>query len=78
MTKLAAVFDLDGTLLDTIDDLAYAVNTALTENGFPTHPREAYFYFVGNGARTLVQRALPQNVDKAVFETVYARYSGAL
>lgn len=51
MTKLAAVFDLDGTLLDTIDDLAYAVNTALTENGFPTHPREAYFYFVGNGAR---------------------------
>ena len=37
MTKLAAVFDLDGTLLDTIDDLAYAVNTALTENGFPTH-----------------------------------------
>lgn len=75
MTKLAAVFDLDGTLLDTIDDLAYAVNTALTENGFPTHPREAYFYFVGNGARTLVQRALPQDVEKTVFETVYARYS---
>lgn len=75
MTKLAAVFDLDGTLLDTIDDLAYAVNTALTENRFPTHPREAYFYFVGNGARTLVQRALPQDVEKTVFETVYARYS---
>ena len=75
MTKLAEVFDLDGTLLDTIDDLAYAVNTALTENGFPTHPREAYFYFVGNGARTLVQRALPQDVEKTVFETVYARYS---
>lgn len=75
MTKLAAVFDLDGTLLDTIDDLAYAVNTALSENGFPTHPREAYFYFVGNGARTLVQRALPQDVEKTVFETIYARYS---
>lgn len=75
MTKLAAVFDLDGTLLDTIDDLAYAVNTALTENGFPTHARENYYYFVGNGARTLVQRALPQDVDQAVFEAVYARYS---
>lgn len=75
MKKIAAVFDLDGTLLDTIDDLAYAVNTALTENGFPTHPREAYYYFVGNGARTLVQRALPKDVEKTVFETVYARYS---
>ena len=75
MTKLAAVFDLDGTLLDTIDDLAYAVNTALQEHGFPTHPREAYFYFVGNGARTLVQRALPEDVKPEVFEAVYARYS---
>ncbi len=75
MKKIAAVFDLDGTLLDTIDDLAYAVNTALTENGFPTHPREAYYYFVGNGARTLVQRALPKDVEKTVFEAVYARYS---
>ena len=75
MTKLAAVFDLDGTLLDTIDDLAYAVNTALQEHGFPTHPREAYFYFVGNGARTLVERAVPENVESAVFEAVYARYS---
>ncbi len=75
MTKLAAVFDLDGTLLDTIDDLAYAVNTALTENGFPNHARENYYYFVGNGARTLVQRALPKDVDQAVFEAVYARYS---
>ncbi len=70
-----AIFDLDGTLLDTVDDLGYAVNTALEEFGYPTHPRSAYLYFVGNGARNLVRRALPENAEKSAFEAVYARYS---
>lgn len=75
METRTAVFDLDGTLLDTIDDLAYAVNTALEEYGYPTHAREKYFYFVGNGARNLIRRALPQDVETSVYEAVYSRYS---
>lgn len=59
MTKLI-IFDLDGTLLNTINDLATATNYALTENGFPTHPVEAYNFFVGNGIHKLMERALPQ------------------
>ena len=58
-TKLI-IFDLDGTLLDTIDDLAAATNHALKLNGFPTHERAAYRYFVGNGITKLVERALPE------------------
>ena len=53
------VFDLDGTLLDSIDDIAFSMNHVLEENGFPTHPRDAYYYFVGDGARLLMERALP-------------------
>lgn len=58
-TKLI-IFDLDGTLLDTIDDLAAATNHALKLNGFPIHERAAYRYFVGNGITKLVERALPE------------------
>lgn len=54
------VFDLDGTLLDTLDDIVSAGNVALTACGYPPHQREAYRYFVGNGADTLMARALPE------------------
>ena len=54
------IFDLDGTLLDTIADLAHSTNHALTEANFPTHPVEAYKYFVGNGINKLFERALPE------------------
>lgn len=54
----AVLFDLDGTLADTLPDLASATNEALRENGFPTCPPEAYPHMVGNGARLLVERAL--------------------
>lgn len=55
----AVLFDLDGTLLDTIADIAGAVNRALEKNGFPGHPVETCRAFVGDGARTLISRALP-------------------
>ena len=56
----AVIFDLDGTLLDTLEDLADAMNRTLEENGFSITPRgRAYRYFVGNGAAKLVSRALP-------------------
>lgn len=59
MIKLA-VFDLDGTLCDTIEDLAASVNFALSSLGFNTHPTELYKYMVGSGMKNLVFRALPE------------------
>lgn len=59
MTKLV-IFDLDGTLLDTIEDLANSVNYALTQHNFPTHSIEAYRFFIGNGVNKLLERALPE------------------
>ena len=54
------IFDLDGTLLNSIDDLGYACNYALAQTGFPTHPIEAYPAMVGNGISNLIRRALPE------------------
>jgi phosphoglycolate phosphatase len=59
MPYRAILFDLDGTLLNTLDDLADAGNFALTQMGFPVHPTVAYKYFIGDGVETLVRRALP-------------------
>ena len=55
------IFDLDGTLLNTIDDLGYACNYALEQTGYPTHPIEAYPQKVGNGINNLIRRALPES-----------------
>ena len=52
------LFDLDGTLLDTLDDLSEAVNHAMRLRGFPLHTRSEYMMMVGNGVRNLVKRAL--------------------
>ena len=57
----AVIFDLDGTLLDTLDDIADSVNRVLRAQGFPTHKREAFRFFVGDGSLTLIKRALPEN-----------------
>jgi phosphoglycolate phosphatase len=53
------VFDLDGTLLDTLEDISAAVNRVLAARGFATHNREAYRWFVGDGSAVLIERALP-------------------
>ncbi len=57
--KSLVIFDLDGTLLNTIQDLGMATNHALESEGFPTHPLEAYPMMVGNGVSRLIERALP-------------------
>ena len=57
---MVIIFDLDGTLLNTIDDLGYACNHALEQTGYPTHPIEAYPAKVGNGINNLIRRALPE------------------
>lgn len=59
------IFDLDGTLLDTLQDLADAANKTLEYFGFPTHPKDAYRYFVGEGLRTLAQRVLPESARES-------------
>lgn len=58
---MTIIFDLDGTLLNTIDDLGYACNHALERTGYPTFPIEAYPAKVGNGINNLIRRALPED-----------------
>lgn len=58
--KKLVIFDLDGTLLNTIADLAAATNYALQFYGYPTHDTDAYRFFVGNGINKLFERALPE------------------
>jgi phosphoglycolate phosphatase len=73
MTKLV-IFDLDGTLLDTIEDLANSVNYALEQYNFPTHPVEAYRFFIGNGVNKLLERALPEDKRNADFVSMLKVY----
>ncbi len=56
------IFDLDGTLLDTLSDLAGACNLALKKYGFPTHPVDDYRYFIGQGVRELARKMLPKDL----------------
>ena len=66
----AAVFDLDGTLLDTVRDLGAAANVTLARFGFPQHPLEAYQGFIGNGLLMLYRRAAPAGTDEATVEAL--------
>lgn len=67
--KRLVIFDLDGTLLNTIEDLGHAANYALEHNGFATHTMASYPFLVGNGVRRLIERTLPEeNRDAATVE----------
>ena len=68
------IFDLDGTLLDTLADLHAATNAALAHFGYPPHTRDAVRRFVGNGAGLLIARAVPAGTDKATAEAVLAAF----
>ena len=61
MNYKLVLFDLDGTLLDTLDDLSEAVNHAMLSRGLPGHSREEYMSMVGHGVRNLVKQALPSD-----------------
>lgn len=65
------IFDLDGTLLNSLEDLADSANHVLALNGYPVHPVDDYRYFVGDGVRKLIERILPENCrTESVIETV--------
>lgn len=71
------IFDLDGTLLDSIEGLATAMNKVLKKHDYPTHDPEAYKHFVGNGIRMLVERAMPEGKQEeadALFQEMMAIY----
>lgn len=70
----AVIFDLDGTILNTLDDLADSSNHVLARQGFPTHPTERYKTFVGNGIPKLIQRILPADASDEVFEHTLAEF----
>ena len=59
----AVIFDLDGTLLNTLEDIGNAVNRILSKRGYPTHPMDSYRDFVGDGSEILVKRALPESAS---------------
>ncbi|MDR3629385.1 MAG: HAD family hydrolase [Desulfocapsaceae bacterium] len=60
MLYKAIIFDLDGTLLNSLNDLADSANAALKALSLSPHPRKSYQYFVGDGVRTLIERIMPQ------------------
>lgn len=69
------LFDLDGTLLDTLDDLMDGVNYALSQFGYPQRTRTEIRHFVGNGAANLIQRSVPNGADwEPVFQTFQPYY----
>lgn len=68
------IFDLDGTLLDTLQDLANSVNYALRQYGLPEHSLDDVRRFVGNGVRLLMERAVPDGAQHPQFETVFATF----
>lgn len=69
--KKLAIFDLDGTLLNTIHDLGQAANHTLSLHGFPTHHISSYPHFVGNGISKLIERVLPaENRDEETISTL--------
>jgi len=68
------IFDLDGTLLDTLTDLAASANYALRTHGMPEHSIDDVRRFVGNGVRKLMERAIPNGEDNPDFEAAFATF----
>lgn len=75
MKYKALIFDLDGTLLDTLDDLTLSVNYALGQYGLPLRTRQEVQSFVGNGVRVLVSLAVPQGPDHPQFESIFKTFT---
>lgn len=68
------IFDLDGTLLDTLSDLANSVNEVLAGYGYPTHTKDAYRLKIGRGFRNLIEQSMPENTDSATIDAGLQRF----
>ena len=74
MTYKTYIFDLDGTLLDTLGDLAASVNYALRTHEMPEHSLDDVRRFVGNGVRLLMERAVPDGAKNPLFDEAFATF----
>ena len=70
----AVIFDLDGTLLDTLDDLTDSVNAALEKYDLPTHSKEAVRTFIGSGSEMLIRRAVAPSSDEKLIDKVHTAF----
>ena len=70
----AVIFDLDGTLLDTLADLAASLNAVLTRHGYGPQPLHAVRRYLGNGAERLCRLALPKSVKEEEFQTIFNEF----
>lgn len=70
-----AIFDLDGTILNTLDDLADSLNFALKNSGFPERSIDEVRYFVGNGIRKLIERGVPTGTDTDAIDKVHSDFT---
>lgn len=67
----AFIFDLDGTLLNSLDDMVFITNKALEQAGYPQRTREDILSYIGNGGMHLVQQAVPKGTDVATVERIF-------
>lgn len=77
MKRVGVIFDMDGTLLNTLEDLTDAVNVALEQNGHPRRTLEEMRMFVGNGAANMIQRAAPEGADQKPIMDAFLKWYGA-
>ncbi len=77
MPYQTAIFDLDGTLLDTLEDLYLATNAALERHSLPSRTRDEVKMFVGNGVEMLIRRAVPTGTDESVIQGVLTDFKTA-
>lgn len=68
------IFDLDGTILNTLDDLAICCNYVLEKNGFPLHSKDEVRFMVGNGIPNLIKKALPKDTDEKTCQKVLQEF----
>ena len=77
MKNAGVIFDMDGTLLNTLEDLTDAVNVALEQNGHPRRTLEEMRLFVGNGAANMIRKATPEGADRQPVMDAFLKHYGA-
>ena len=75
MKYKAVIFDLDGTILSTLDDLSDSLNYALKENGRPERTTDQVRSFIGNGMRKLIERGVPDNTTAEITDSVHKTFT---